>query len=510
LRTLRAADPSSSERYAYDETAARQVTFFIEEYCRHVKGPLKGQPFHLAAWQRRLVCNLFGWRRADGTRRFRHLWLEAPRKSGKTSFAAALGLYMLFVDPEPGAEIAVAAADAQQAQILFDIARQMIAQDPDLSSMCRVYRNRIQYKDAQLHIVSARAEQKHGGNVSCLIFDEVHLQSSRHLHDALITSMAARTDPLVLYLTTAGWDTASFAWEHHRYAQRIRDGVHTDPSWLVSIFAAEPNADWTDPKVWQRTHPGLGVSVSEDFLRQECLRAQQTPGFVRSFRRLYLNIWTEKASAWLSMPKWDACGQTPVSPEDLVGRRCYAGLDLSSTTDLTALVLVFADDDGGATVLPFAFCPEEALIERTRRDGVDYLTWHEHGALIATPGNVVDHNAILGLIRSLSERYRIEEIGYDRWNASMLINQLTEDGFACVPIPQTAGIMNAPARALEALVAQGRLRHGGHPVLRWCAANTVVEMNAAGDLKPTRGKSNEKIDLIIGLLMALSRQLLRS
>jgi phage terminase large subunit-like protein len=484
--------------------------FFIEEYCRHVKGPLTGQPLHLAPWQKRLICNLFGWRRPDASRRYRYLWLEAPRKSGKTTLAAAIGLYMLFVDPEPGAEIVVAAADTQQALFCFNIARQMIEQDPDLSSLCKVYRQQITYKNAHFRIVSSRAEQKHGANISCLIFDEVHLQQSRQLHDALITSTAARTEPLVLYLTTAGWDNSSLAGEHHRYARRIQDRIVDDPSWLVAIFAAEADADWTDPRVWYNAHPGLGITVTEEFLRQECHRAQQTPGFVRSFRRLYLNVWTEKSSAWLNMGKWDACAGTPVDVTTLAGRRCYAGLDLSSTTDLTALVLLFPDEDGGVTVLPFAFCPEEVLIERTRKDGVDYLAWHEQGFLVATPGNVIDHNAILKLIRDLSESFRIEEIAYDRWNASMLINELTADGFACVPVPQTAGVMNGPARELERLVAEGLIRHGGQPVLRWCAANTVVEMNANGDLKPTRNKSAEKIDLVVALLMALSRHLLRS
>ena len=505
-----AAEQSLNETFSYSETLARQVLFFVEEYCSHVKAPRTGHPLRLAPWQRKLVCNLFGWQRTDARRRYRYVWLEAPRKSGKTTLAAALGLYMLVVDPEPGAEIVIAAADIKQAMICFSIATEMIARDPDLSSLCRVHKHVISYKDAHLRIVSSRAEQKHGENISCLIFDELHLQPSRVLHDALITSMAARNDPLVLYLTTAGWDPTSLAWEFHSYARKIQDGLIDDPSWLVAMFGAEPDADWTDPRVWADAHPGLGVSVAEDFLRQECARALQTPGFIRSFRRLYLNIWSEKSSIWLDVRQWDACGDAPLALEALAGRECYAGLDLSSTADLTALVLMFPDPDGGCTVLPFAFCPETTLVERTRKENAAYLEWHEKGYVIATPGNVVDYNAILAKIRELAETYHLVEIAYDRWNASMLINELTADGFTCVPVPQTPTVMNAPMRELERLAAEGTLRHGGHPVLRWCAGNTAVEMSANGDIKPARGKSVDKIDLMVALLMALSRHLLRT
>jgi phage terminase large subunit-like protein len=464
----------------------------------------------LAPWQRRLVASLYGWRRPDGRRRYRYLWLEAPCKSGKTTLAASIALYMLFVDPEPAADIVIAAADQQQALICFAIAKGMIERDPDLAASCRILKNAIVYKDARLRIVSSRAEHKHGENISCIIFDELHLQNSRMLHDALVTGMAARSEPLVLSLTTAGWDQTSLAWEQHRYASRVQDGRINDPTWLVSIWAAQADADWTDPEVWRAAHPGLGITITEEFLRQECQRAKAMPGFVNSFRRLYLNIWTEKASAWLDMRKWDACGETTIAAHELIGRKCYAGLDLSSTSDLTALVLVFPDKDGGCTVLSFPFCPDEALSERSRKDRVDYRYWADQGFIDATPGNVVDHSAIRATIHSLAELYHIEEIAFDRWNASMLMTELMADGFSCVPVPQTAGVMNAPVRALERLVMTGTLRHGGHPVLRWCAANTVVEMNASGDLKPTKSKSIERIDLVVALLIALSRHLVRS
>lgn len=498
----------SSKNCYYDEDSARRVVFFIEEYCRHVKGPLAGHNLILARWQKKLICNLFGWRRKhDSERRYRQLWLEAPCKSGKSTLAASLALYMLLVDPEPNAEIAIVSTDKKQAFICFNIAKQMIENDPDLSSLCRVYKNIISYKDAHIRVLSSRCE--HGENISCLIFDELHHQSSRQLHDSLITSTAARAEPLVLYLTTAGMDRSSLAWDLHQYAEKARDNIIDDPSWLVSIFAAEASADWTSRRVWQSAHPGLGITVSEEFLHQECLRAQQTPGYISSFRRLYLNTWTDKASAWLDMRRWDDCGEQPIALADLIGRSCYAGLDLSSTTDLTALVLVFTDPDGGYTVLPYAFCPYETVVDRTLKDNVPYVSWKDQGLLTATPGNTIDHNAVIEKIAELSRLFDIHEIAFDRWNSSMLINELTREGFTCVPVPQTAGAMNPPARELERIVAEGGLRHGNHAVLRWCASNTSVEMNANGEVRPTRSKSREKIDLIVALLMAMSRHLVR-
>lgn len=372
-----------SSSFWFDRNEARRAVGFAEEYCRHVKGERARERLVLEPWQRDLVEQLFGWKRPDGTRKHRFLWLEVPRKAGKTSLAAAVGLYMLMCDPERGAEIVVAAGDADQAGICFAIARQMVEADPDLSAVCRLYRRSIVYKDGYFQVISAKHVTKHGANISCLILDEVHVQPTRDLHDTLITSMGARRQPLVLYITTAGYDRASLCWELHDYACKVRDGIVDDPSWLVRIFAADPEADWTDAAVWRKAHPGLGVSVAETFLAQECERAKATPGFVNSFRRLYLNVWTESASRWLDMAKWDACG-APVEPEALSGRECRAGLDLSTTTDLTALVLTFRDEDGGYTALPFAFCPAASIRERSRKDRVDYASWRDRGFLIAT------------------------------------------------------------------------------------------------------------------------------
>lgn len=500
---------SSSSGDWFNHRESDRAGFFIQEFCRHVKGPLAGESLRLQPWQHQIVSDLFGCKRPDGTRRYRSVWLEVPRKAGKSTFAAAIGLYMLMVDPEPGAEIVVAASNAEHASVCFNIARDMVSADPDLAAVCKVNRRGIFYKDACLHVVSSRHETIHGRNISCLLFDDVCLQTTRDLHDALITSMGARSQPLALYVTSAGSARSSLAWELHEHALKVTAGLVDDPAWLVSIFGASSEDDWTDPQVWRRSHPGLGVSISEEFIRQECKRAEQTPGFIGSFQQLYLNVWVQERSRWLDMAKWDSCGKASFDQAALAGRECRAGLDLSTTTDLSALVLVFRDPDGGYTVLPFAFCPEATIPERQRRDRVDYGSWREQGLLIATEGNTIDHEAIRLKVLELARIYRIRELAYDRWNSSMLINRLVSDGMTCVPVAQSNSAMNAPARDLERVLAEGKLRHGGHPVLRWCASNAIPHVDASGDIRPSKSKSTERIDLLVATLMAISRHLIK-
>ena len=498
----------SNNDYWFSDQEAERATFFLEEFCRHVKGPLAGDTLRLEQWQRNLTRELFGWKRQNGARRFRYVWIEAPCKAGKTTFLASLGLYMLVVDPEPGAEIVIAAGNTEHASVCFNIAREMVLRDPDLSTVCRIYRNRLVYKDAHLRAISSRQEAVSGSNISCLLFDDVFLQPSRELHDRLITSMAARSQPLTLYATAAGSERTMLAWELHDYAGRIQSGLIDDPAWLVKIFGAPTDADWRDPQVWRDAHPGIGVSVSEEFIAEEFRRAQQTPGFAGTFRQLYLNIWGQERVRWLDMDSWDACDGRPLNLSGLAGRECHAGLDLSTTTDLTALVLVFRDDDGGYTVLPYAFCPAETIRQRQRRDRVDYASWLEQGHLIPTEGNTVDHAVIRRKILEIGRQFRLRELAYDRWNSSMLVNQLINDGVNCVPVAQSNGAMNAPARELERVIADKHLRHGGHPVLRWCAANAIAHVDATGDIRPSKSKSAERIDLLVALLMGISRHLI--
>jgi phage terminase large subunit-like protein len=317
---------------------------FFEKYFSHTKGVLQGQPFKLAPWQRDIVRKVFGTLREDGTRQYRRVFVEIGRKNGKSTFGAALALYLLFFDHEPGAEIYSAAADRDQANIIFSIAKSMIEQNKELSARSEVFARSITVPStaSSYKVLSADVPTKHGLNASGILFDELHAQPGRALFDVLSTSMGSRRQPLLIALTTAGYDRHSVCWEVHEYAVKVRDGIIQDPSFLPVIYAADEADDWKDPDVWRKANPNWGVSLQPTYFEEEFQRATEIPAYENTFKRLHLNIWTEQESRIIPMEKWDACA-TPVSEKALEGRECFAGLDLASTTDICALVLVFPD-----------------------------------------------------------------------------------------------------------------------------------------------------------------------
>jgi phage terminase large subunit-like protein len=459
----------------------------------------------LMPWQRELVNDLFRKTPGNGDRQCQVVWLEAPRKAGKTTLAAVLMLYMLLVDEEQGAEIAICSSSTAAASICFNIARQMVECNADMSSVCSVRGRSISYKNNHARLVSLSSEAMSGVDLSMAIVDDVQHVTRADLHQALTFCMAARRNPIILYLASAGsWGTP--AWDLHRHACSITNGQTNDPSWLVRVYAAGQEDDWTDPRVWKKAHPGLGVTISESFFRDECMRAMAAPGNVDAFRRSFLNVWTEQSPRWLDMAKWDN-SRREIDWTHYVGRRCKIGLDLSATTDLTAIVAVFPESDGGYALMPFAFCPEEALGRRSRRDGVNYQHWVDAGFLTVTSGNAVDYAMVVEKILRLRSRYEVTEVLYDKWCASMLIGALIEQGIACTPVTQDAASLSPAVRELEKVVEEGRLRHDGNPVLRWCTSNTRVEANAAGQVKPTKRRSRDRIDLAAASLFAITGHL---
>ncbi len=342
-----------------------------------------------------------------------------------------------------------------------------------------------------------------------IIIDELHAQPNRELVDVLTTSTAARRQPLIVYITTADFDRDSICNEKYDYACKVRDGVIDDPAFLPVIYEASSDADWTDPQVWAAANPNLGVSVSQEYLERECQRAQETPTYENTFKRLHLNMKTQQDVRWLSLEQWDACGGVEIDPNALEGKECFAGLDLSTTTDVSALVLLFKEDDGEVALLPRFWVPADNARKRERRDRVPYQTWARQGFIEMTEGNVVDYDVIRRRINELGERFKIREIAIDRWNATQLAVQLQGDGFEVVTFGQGFRDMSGPTKELEKLVISGKLRHGRHPVLRWMASNVSVETDAAGNLKPSKKKSTERIDGIVASIMALGRAMLQ-
>jgi phage terminase large subunit-like protein len=472
-------------------------------------GDYAGVPFKLRPWQKRIIEQLFKIR-PDGRRQYRTCLLMLPRKNGKTELAAAIAIYGLLFDGVTGGEIYLAAADRDQAGKVFQAMVAMIrAEERDPAFP------RVEIVESQKRIVhpgsgsfckaiSAEAYSKHGLNPSLVIYDELHAAgASRDLWDVLATSQGARVQPLLMAISTAGFDRHSVLWELYTHAKRVQEDPAIDPTFLPIIFEAPIEADWKDERVWKAANPALGDFRSIEEMRIMAARAAEIPAQENSFRRLYLNQWTEQAARWISLAAWDAC-QAP--PRAYAGRRCYVGLDLSATKDLTALVAVYPDADGSFDVRCAAFMPEATLRARAVRDRVPYDEWVRRGWLIATPGDVVDYERLRLELQAWDRESDVIEIGADGWNATDLLLRLEQqDGFACVKIRQGFASLSAPTKSLEQAILGRRLRHDGHPVLRWCVGNVTVATDAAGNLKPDKEKSGDRIDLVAALVNAIDR-----
>jgi phage terminase large subunit-like protein len=489
------------------ESKATRAVRLINQLT-HTKGPFAEQSFNLRKWQERdIIRPLFKTRR-DGLRQYRTCLLMLPRKNGKTELAAALAIYFLLFDGEIGAEVYSAAADKDQASLVFNVAAQMIRNDQELLAECEILdsQKRIVHRKSGsfYRAISAEAYSKHGFNASVVIYDELHAAPNRELWDVLSTSQGARLQPLMIAITTAGYDRHSILWELYAHAKKVLENPALDPTFLPILYEAPADADWTDEKVWRQANPALGDFRSLEEMRTVAARAKLIPAQENTFRRLYLNQWTEQAERWLPITLWDAC-RTAIDPADLRRRECYIGMDLSTTRDLTALVAVFPDDDG-FDVLPHFFVPKENMREREARDRVPYPQWEREGFITAIPGDVVDYEYIRKKIHEWDDAYTIRGIAYDPWNATDLVTRLTDqDGLPCVPMRQGFSSLSAPTKELEKAIASKQLRHDGHPVLRWNVGNVAVEHDSADNLKPSKKVSTERIDGVVALIMAVDQ-----
>ena len=503
----------------FDREAAARVEVFFERFLRHSKGEWAGKPFRLQEWQKRdLLFPLFAWKKRNGYRRFRNAYIEVPKKNGKSALCSGISLYLLVADGEPGAEVYSAAADRDQASIVYGEAERMVMSSPALSRRLRVIPSRktilFPRTNSVYRALSADVPTKEGLNIHGLIFDELHAQKSRELFDTLRYGGAARRQPLLVSITTAGFDRNSICWEQHEYARKVLKGIVEDESFFAYIRAAneDPNEgpvdDWTSREAWYKANPSLGVTISEEAFAAECREAQEKPTLQNSFKRYRLNIWTSADVRWMPMDKWDASAGS-VEPHMLAGKSCFGGLDLSTTLDITACVFVFPWDDGIYKVHPLFWIPEENMRERSTRDRVPYEVWARQGLVRTTPGNVVDYAWIEKDILEFAERHKVEEIAYDQWNATEIIQRLTDAGLVMVPTRQGFASMSGPMKQTEALVYAGKLHHGGNPVLRWMADNVQASVDPAGNLKPDKGKSRERIDGIVALIMAIGRAAMR-
>lgn len=492
----------------WDEAEAeRAIAFF--GLLPHIKGEWANEHrlLVLEPWECFIVGSLFGWKRRDGFRRFRTAYHELGRKNGKSSLAAGVGLKLAFFDGETGAEVFCAATKRDQAKIVWGDARQMVLKTPGLRKRIRAFVGNLHSLESgsKFEPLGADADTMDGLNIHGSIVDELHAHPNRKVVDALETATAARRQPLTFYITTAGYDRQSVCWHFHEYSRNVLEGTIEDDTFFAYIAALDEGDDWTDPRVWIKANPNLGISVKLDDLERKCERAKEIPAEQNAFRRLHCNQWVEQQTRWLDVAMWDEAGEPVPNPEALRGKPCYGGLDLASTTDLAALCLLFTDGEGGYDALWWCWCPEEGIRKRGERDRVPYDVWERQGYLTATPGNIIDYDRIRETIRDLSLTYQIKELGYDPWAATQLVTQLSEDGATCVPIRQGFASLSAPTKEFEKLVLGRKLRHGGNPIARWCVGNVMVEQDAAGNMKPSKAKSTERIDLVSAVVNALAR-----
>lgn len=542
--------------FKFSAEHADHALSFIGEFLRfYDAGERTGEPFRLEPWQQFIVGSLFGWLGPGGFRRFRTAYIETGKGNGKTPLLACLGLYGLACDDEPGAQIFVAAVTREQAGgpgSLFADAKNMAAASPALAGRLIVGEHNIADPESKAFMrpISSEGKSLDGKRVHMALIDEIHEHPTATVVDKMRLGTKGRRQALIAEITNSGYDRKSVCWQHHELSRRILEGAEENESWFAYVCQLDPCEacrakgqaapqegcsacdDWRNETTWLKANPNLDVSVTREYLRETVHEAIQMPAKQNMVRRLNFCQWTESATRWFTAEEWASCGGA-VDPDRLRGRPCVAGLDLSTSKDLTALVLIFPDADfflevaapldpetgevleappavtvrGGADVLAFFWCPADSIAARSRRDQVPYEHWRDLGILEPTPGNVIDYRWIRRKINALrAEGYDIREVAYDPAFATQFAQQLQdEDGFVATPISQGFESLTEAAVLLEKLVQGGQLRHGGHPLLAWNAANVVVDVDAGGRRRPSKGKSTERIDGISALVTGLKR-----
>lgn len=492
----------------YDAEAAERVITFIESFCTHVKGHQGA--FLLEPWQKDdIIRPLFGWKRADGTRKYRTCYIEIPRKNGKSNLTAAIALYLLIAEQEAGAEIISAAGDRNQARIVFDIAAGMIQQNKALAGRCRVLQHAIHFKTGFYKSISAEARTKHGFNCSAVLFDELHTQRDRELYDVLTTSVAARAQPLIIMLTTAGHDVNSICYEVHDYAERVAKGELDDPTFLPVLYRATREDDWTKEETWRKANPGFGTICRAEYFEQEVRKCQSNPALLNTFLRLHLNIWTQSETAWISDEEWMR-GRSELPDDDyLATLPCFGGMDLAATRDLTAFALMFHDEKKKRYYLKVhQFLPEARAATRNA-EHVDYRRFERDGDLTITPGNAMDMRYIRDYIIRQADKYQIHSVAFDRKFSTYIVPELVDAGIEMTPFGQGFYDMSYPTKMFEIEVIEGNIIHGGNACLRYQMGCVRIDRDPADNIKVTknRNKNGQQVDGVVASIMAFGNLL---
>ena len=496
-------------KYYYDEHAAKRAVAFIETHIRQIKGPKAGEFLILEEWQKNdIVMPLFGWKNKETNfRKHKTIYVEIPRKNGKSTLGAAIAIFCMFADEGFGDECFSVAGDRNQASIIFELATKMIQHSPELSKRAKVYRNSIvnPIKGNTYKVLSADAKLAMGHNAQFVAFDELHVQKDRHLFDAMVTSQAARIQPIFFMMTTAGDNKTdgNICYEQHQYCKRVLKKEIEDESFLGVIYAADENDDFSDPEVWKKANPNFGVSVTSEYFEQQSKKALDLVSMENSFKRLHLNIWTSSFSKWISDVKWLE-NYEDIDMKSLIGRPCFGGLDLASTQDMSSIVLYFPMDEGTKDVLlPICYVPRDAVFTKVMRNKVPYNQWERDGFLKVTQGDVQDYEFIRKDIHKLAEKYDIKSIAFDRWNSTSLVMNLVSDGLNLSPFGQGYASMSNPSKTFEKMCIGKELNHLNNPILRWQLQNVQIQTDAAENIKVHKGRSHDKVDAIVASIMAI-------
>lgn len=492
----------------YDKKAADKAVAFFTKFLRHSKGEWAGKAFVPLDWEEWDVLRpLFGWKRPDGTRRFRRALIMVPKKNGKSTICAGIALYLLIADGEPGAEVYSAAADVEQASIVFREASSMAKSSPALESRLNVVDGRRVISDAKTNswykVLSSDVPTKDGLNIHGLIFDELHTQPNRKLWDTLKYGGAARRQPLYVAISTAGVDRTGLCYDQYKYAKGILKGTVRDIYYYACIFELEEQDDWSLEANWRKANPSYGTALKADQFREDYIEASQNVASENNFRRYRLNQWTQQETRWIEMPAWRKC--TKAVPELVKQDQFFGGLDLASTQDIAAYIQLFYGK--GFYVKCHFYIPKDRLRARVQKDHVPYDLWERQGFLTATRGNVIDEEHIIEDVLKSGAKNKCREIGYDPWNAPHIVTRLSDEGVEMVPVRQGFISLNYPCKELTKLIVAQRLNHGNNPILEWMANNVAVDTDAADNIKPSKKLSHEKIDGIAALVNALARYL---
>ena len=485
----------------FDRKAAQRAISFIEK-LKHTKGKWAGQRFKLEPWQQFILWNIFGWMKADGTRRFRYVYVEIARKNGKTALSAGIGLYMLFADGEARPEVYSAATVKDQARICFSDAVEIVKKT-DLKNYLSPYRNSIVYelKGGTMKPLSSDYGTHDGLNPSCGIIDEFHAHKDSGMFDVIKSAFGARRQPLMFIITTAGFNKNGACYAYRSNVIKVLQGINEDDSLFGIIYTLDSKEEWDNPKMWIKSNPNLGVSVFPEYLSDQVNDAKNRPEAVRNVMTKNVNLWVDAEKTWILDDMWQKCIGT-TDRESLRGCQCWGGLDLSNVSDITAFVLLFHENDH-FQLLPFFWIPEEKMLEKIRKENINYDKWVSQGYVKVTAGNVLDYDFVKADILQIVEEFDFQSTAYDRWNASQTIIDLQNEGMECSPFGQGYGSMGAPTKEFEKIVLTQKLEHFGNPVLRWMIASTVVKTDPAGNIKPDKEKSVQKIDGIVASIMAL-------